>query len=1052
MFDSPDAEVGQYSPPGLVPGGASGTRIPSPRTADPQQLSHGKSAFEVSSEDRTREYVSKVLLEETWLRYLAPFFAHSFRDNEDAAQRMRKVIVFPIQMVILTCVMWCSISRVASHSSLLELGYLGHGNAALPSVFGLTFIAAAALVQMIAIFAFRSFPMWLMDATMFLQVASFLLLDWENAATGRDRAWPWALVPLSLSILLGSSRRVVTLELVVTLVFMVMLGMDEALHYTGSLDYIFEKTKSQRMSPHQSCHLEQPCRHGGMFALAVMCLRICPFILTLWSVSTLKYLVERQLKRLTSAVDVAGKVAAALARYDVSGAERVIRSGSNLPEELADSYRLLLHNLRSYRPYLPAALFAPSEVSEASRHSSHAEHEVTESGCPLVRPGSPGEQNVQPRVDTMAELLLRRKRCTLLQATTSLDEQDTIDVTSAVSSFVNSVLDGSRLHKGVLLLLAGEQVVVGWNTHVPLPTHAYNGVMCGASAQHRMTPHSGVAVCCGVAFAGSAGCRETQIAPVVVGPLYYLSSQLSRLAPILRAGCICDEGAYEQTRGEIVSRVVDVVRVGGSKDRFVYQVIARRNHPDLYPEFRYVVEFDAVERHTGAFSAIRQRDWPKAKELLSKQLHLFPGDYQALRLLRLCYTLADTTPKDSCSGAPLEGNYTRVFNGWDDYEGAAEENSERLRHFSTAQTAANATCISSPPLDPLSPTSPDDKQFKQYATPDQDEESVRAAIGGMKRSITSEFVDRLGKSCGDRDLVDQQGRTYVRSDKALGRGAFGEVFLGMGTNGLLVALKFLLFHVNTPPSPRDSPPAGADRLFPFVGEKETVESLGDSSKTLLKEVSLICKLRHDNIVSYLGTAVWGQYLVVVLEYVPGGSLKNLFSQFDRVPLSSTQRYISDTLGGLDYLHSQGVVHRDLKPHNVLVAADGTGKLSDFGASEQIQKGRNVTAGSGSELSGTPLYMAPEHCKGSAVPASDVWSLGIMVSELITGKLPWTGFRGCLKFIKSLCDDQRNLLPDFTAVGEVGGKLAEQFCTDCCKREAGQRPQPRELMSHAFMMM
>eukprot|EP00756_Hemistasia_phaeocysticola_P040336 Hpha_TRINITY_DN16859_c1_g11::TRINITY_DN16859_c1_g11_i1::g.152555::m.152555 len=870
-----------------------------------------------------------------------------------------------------------------------------------------------------------------LDVLLLVMTVANILGDATNIADMRPRQWSFIVIFLDAALVF-ERRRTIPLMIGLTLAWLLVATTEFAFRF-GLVEAARSVSSGVCSCPSPPCEISMEDAYGGWLVSSIVVL--IDFYLTS------RFATERslQLKRIGSSVEVAAEVAAALARYDVDGAsDAITEAGGDLPEELADSYRLLLGNLLLYRPYLPAALFARAEIEQVSTDS---EFSFDDSVLTELKEASRDRGMDCIHLDSMRDLQLRQRRCTVLQAVASVDDDEA--VTPFVTAFASVMVHAAQAHKGVLLVLGGEHVMVGWNTHVPLQTHSYNAVVCALSVQHRVPPskQSGIGVCRGLAFTGNTGSVQSQMAPVVVGPLCLLSAQLVRLTPLLKAGCLCNEGAYEQTRGDIVARIVDVVRATGGGDHFVYQLIAQRNQTDLHSDFRAVVDFEAVSRHTRAFSAMRELNWAKAKGLLFNQLRLYPTDYQALRLLRLCHLFEERGLKDPM-GTVID-SYVRYDSGWTDYE-------EMASHVDVSAEVKAWSVLSDPSL-----ASSDVGSSTHTPHTIRSGERCHTGFGSeteddaVKHAI-AEYQRRRSTTTDLREFVDLQGRAYVRGNKALGKGAFGEVFLGMATSGGLVALKFIFL-----PEKRKSPIETTDGgLFPFMRlpSSSTDGGLGGSTlgnaSELIKEVSTMCNLRHENIVSYLGSAVAAQHLVLILEYVPGGSLFSLMVQFNsRIPISSIQRYIRDTINGLSYLHGQGVVHLDLKPHNVLVAADGTVKLADFGASEDIQK----MCDEAGAPSGTPWYMAPEQCLGKAVPASDIWSLGIMVAELITGERPWPSQAGGLRFIGKMSDDDVGLLPELSKVEEVGGVLAMRFCRDCCRREARRRPQLKALLSHAFMI-
>jgi serine/threonine protein kinase len=156
-------------------------------------------------------------------------------------------------------------------------------------------------------------------------------------------------------------------------------------------------------------------------------------------------------------------------------------------------------------------------------------------------------------------------------------------------------------------------------------------------------------------------------------------------------------------------------------------------------------------------------------------------------------------------------------------------------------------------------------------------------------------------------------------------------------------------------------------------------------ESLCEEVNLMSSLQQENIVTYYSYAVVEEHLIIVSEFVSGGSLFKLVEDFGALPVGIVQRCAADILRGLSYLHSQNVVHGDVKPHNVVITTDGVCKLTDFGAAQAMQE----SIADIFQLRGTSGYMSPEVARGKRLSAaSDVWSFGITVLELLSGKLQW----------------------------------------------------------------
>jgi serine/threonine-protein kinase len=153
---------------------------------------------------------------------------------------------------------------------------------------------------------------------------------------------------------------------------------------------------------------------------------------------------------------------------------------------------------------------------------------------------------------------------------------------------------------------------------------------------------------------------------------------------------------------------------------------------------------------------------------------------------------------------------------------------------------------------------------------------------------------------------------------------------------------------------------------------------------LLKEPRLLATLSHPNIVSILTAEKQANNFFIVMEYVQGDTLESLIAQKGQLDLPQTLDYTCQICNALDHAHQQNVIHRDLRPGNVLVTDGGLLKVADFGTSRFIE-----IAAHGTTVIGSPPYMAPEQFYGKAVFASDIYSLGITMYQMLTGVLPYT---------------------------------------------------------------
>ena len=152
---------------------------------------------------------------------------------------------------------------------------------------------------------------------------------------------------------------------------------------------------------------------------------------------------------------------------------------------------------------------------------------------------------------------------------------------------------------------------------------------------------------------------------------------------------------------------------------------------------------------------------------------------------------------------------------------------------------------------------------------------------------------------------------------------------------------------------------------------------------LLREARLHATLSHPNIVGILTAEKQDNVFFVVMEFVPGETLESVVARTGALELGLALDYTCQICNAVDYAHRQNVLHRDLRPSNVLVTGNGLLKVADFGTSRFLE-----IAAHGTTVIGSPPYMAPEQFQGRAVFASDVYSVGITMFQMLTGDLPY----------------------------------------------------------------
>ncbi|KDD75632.1 protein kinase, partial [Helicosporidium sp. ATCC 50920] len=282
-----------------------------------------------------------------------------------------------------------------------------------------------------------------------------------------------------------------------------------------------------------------------------------------------------------------------------------------------------------------------------------------------------------------------------------------------------------------------------------------------------------------------------------------------------------------------------------------------------------------------------------------------------------------------------------------------------------------------------------------------------------------------------------------RLGEELGRGAFGQVFRALDTRtGQHVAVKQL-------------------SLEGFKdGDLQGIEN----------EVELLASLRHRNVVKYLGCMRTRSHLHIILEYVENGSLASVIkpSRFGPFPEALVAVTIQQVLQGLAYLHARGVVHRDVKGANILTTKEGVVKLADFGVAAQLagheqggadEQAKDAFPGAPASASqapvyqtaresnhpvGSPYWMAPEVVEMKSVtPASDVWSVGCLAIELLTGAPPYYELQP-MSALFNIVQDAHPPLPPGISAG------MRDFLLGCFARDPALRPPARQLLDHPWV--
>ena len=179
----------------------------------------------------------------------------------------------------------------------------------------------------------------------------------------------------------------------------------------------------------------------------------------------------------------------------------------------------------------------------------------------------------------------------------------------------------------------------------------------------------------------------------------------------------------------------------------------------------------------------------------------------------------------------------------------------------------------------------------------------------------------------------------------------------------------------------------------------------DAVKRFNREAKAVTSLSHPNIVSIYDVENEGEFYYLILEYVEGMTLKDYMIKNPRIPIETIVHIAKQIASGLSHAHQNGIIHRDIKPQNILMNANLTCKIIDFGIARAYG---DTTLTQTNQMLGTVYYLSPEQARGNVATAqSDIYSLGILIFEMITGQIPFKGESAVAIALKHLQEE----LPD-----------------------------------------
>jgi serine/threonine-protein kinase OSR1/STK39 len=212
-----------------------------------------------------------------------------------------------------------------------------------------------------------------------------------------------------------------------------------------------------------------------------------------------------------------------------------------------------------------------------------------------------------------------------------------------------------------------------------------------------------------------------------------------------------------------------------------------------------------------------------------------------------------------------------------------------------------------------------------------------------------------------------------------------------------------------------------------------------------QEVNFWSDLQHPNVIDYYGSFVHGSKLYMLMECLSAGSVSDLIKYTHEMNGFKSEEIIStilkNALLALDYLHKRELVHRDIKPGNILIGESGNVKLGDFGISTSLlEAGQKISRYT---VAGTPCYMSPEMLQENGYQEkADIWSFGITAIELATGSTPYSNFHP-LDVVVKILDAPPPTLP---------ANFSDDFrdlVKKCLTHSINRRPSASDLLKHPF---
>ncbi|CAL9196752.1 mitogen-activated protein kinase kinase kinase 1-like [Musa acuminata AAA Group] len=338
---------------------------------------------------------------------------------------------------------------------------------------------------------------------------------------------------------------------------------------------------------------------------------------------------------------------------------------------------------------------------------------------------------------------------------------------------------------------------------------------------------------------------------------------------------------------------------------------------------------------------------------------------------------------------------------------SGEEEERPAPEHDDGNDAATSTCLERRPFGSEEDGMSNDGEKLRLRSGDTDKELTGSTSASASDSSAVAVI-----TVSPNAILRRSIKSWTRGGR-LGSGSFGTVYEAISADGFFLAVK----------------------------EVSLLDRGNDAKECIYQleqEIGLLCRFEHENLIQFYGMDKDVSKLYIFLQLATQGSLVSLYQKY-HLQNSQVSAYTRQILEGLNYLHGQNVVHRDIKCANILVDANGSVKLADFGLAKEISKLNWAKS-----CKGTVYWMAPEVVKTKPYgPSADIWSLGCTVLEMLTRHPP---FRN-LEWIEAFYKIGHGELPNIPNSLSIE---AHDFIRKCLQVNPEDRPSAAQLLKHPFV--